>query len=135
MADHYMLTSFLYPLDEDREGEARISINQTLHSIAEERDEDPGDFELMGSISFEPDGIWFSHHNNESADVDAFAEVVAGLQLDLKAKEPFVFSYAYTCSKPRLSEFGGGAIACLPDGRIKSTDALVALNDVLLEEE
>jgi hypothetical protein len=60
----------------------------------------------------EPDngvsGIWV--HTEESGDPGALAEVIAEWQRKFKSKEEVIISYALTCSKPRLGEFGGGAI-------------------------
>lgn len=60
-------------------------------------------------VTFEADGIWFYH--DESIDVENLAMLVQALLDELEIDAPFVFSWSYTCSKPRLDEFGGGACA------------------------
>jgi len=52
-------------------------------------------------------GIWL--HSDESLDLDAVEHTVKILQDELELDEPFVMEAAFTCSKPRLGEFGGAA--------------------------
>jgi hypothetical protein len=60
-------------------------------------------------IEVEDDGVWFYH--DESINPDHMAVVVQALLDELEIDEPFCFSWSYTCSKPRIDEFGGGACA------------------------
>jgi hypothetical protein len=59
---------------------------------------------------FEDEGLWI-HDDGESIDVEHVAILAQRLLDELEIDEPFVFSWAYTCSKPRVDEFGGGACA------------------------
>jgi hypothetical protein len=53
------------------------------------------------------EGVWF--HTDESINTD-HVEIIARQLIDeLKLDTPFFCSWAYTCSKPRIDEFGGGA--------------------------
>lgn len=56
------------------------------------------------------DGTWNIWFNSETD--DDFEALVNSIQRFLKAHRPkdcFVMSWAETCSKPRVAEFGGGA--------------------------
>ena len=133
MANNYLLSSTLYPVKaEDREKAEKI-IQEAIERIglsemgiepekASDADcEEARDY-VTGLIDFEDDGFWFRH--DESANADAFAEIISELQVALKTDKPFIFSYCYECSKPRLDEFGGGAYAIMPDGEILHIDAV-----------
>jgi len=53
-------------------------------------------------------GVWF--HEEESGNPED-VEFIARKLIDyLEINEPFYCSWAYTCSKPRINEFGGGAL-------------------------
>lgn len=76
----------------------------------ENSDEDQ-EWEPFGAeVDVEENGIWF--HGNEVNPED-IAELALAILEELKMDEPFVFSWAYTCSKPRIDEFGGGACAIM----------------------
>lgn len=55
----------------------------------------------------EDDGVWFYHE--ESINPEHVVRIAQALLDELEIDEPFVFSWSYTCSKPRFDEFGGGA--------------------------
>jgi len=61
-------------------------------------------------VIWEPnqDGIWF--HEEESMNPDHIEAIARALVEELKLP-PFFCSWAYTCSKSRIDEFGGGAFA------------------------
>jgi len=52
--------------------------------------------------------IWI--HGEESGDLDRIADAVSEWQLKFDIQEPWSLQWADTCSKPRLDEFGGGAV-------------------------
>mgnify|MGYP003589551477 CR=1 FL=1 len=56
----------------------------------------------------ESEGVWF--HVEESGNTDHVEAIARALLEELEMDEPFVCSWAYTCSKPRIDEFGGGAM-------------------------
>lgn len=62
------------------------------------------------NAEFEYEGLWI-HDDGESIDVEHVAILAQALLDELEIDEPFIFSWAYTCSKPRIDEFGGGACA------------------------
>jgi hypothetical protein len=67
-----------------------------------------------GCVGFDADWIegdaalWI-RDDGENIDVDHVAILVQALLDELQIDAPFIFSWAYTCSKPRIDEFGGGA--------------------------
>ena len=61
-------------------------------------------------IVMEPGQVWI--HGDECGDIDVAILVIETIQAVLQLDTPHVFSWAYTCSKPRLDEFGGGAVKC-----------------------
>ena len=57
----------------------------------------------------ESNGVWFGFE--ESIDIDGVAEVIAQWQkLIPDPGLPVVIEFCYSCSKPRVGEFGGGVI-------------------------
>lgn len=59
-------------------------------------------------VDVESKGVWF--HAEESGDIDQVEAIARVLVEELEIDEPFVCSWAYTCSSPRIDEFGGGAM-------------------------
>ena len=59
---------------------------------------------------FETDGkdVWV--YSPEFADLDALAEVVVAFQLQFGITKPWTLTWADSCSKPRLGNFGGGGM-------------------------
>lgn len=51
-------------------------------------------------------GVWF--HGDESTDVDVAAEVIHRFLKECRPNGSVGFTWAETCSKPRLDEFSGG---------------------------
>lgn len=64
--------------------------------------------ELEGKTRGSLPRVWI--HSEEDANLEAMVDVLCEFQNCFKLKEPITVSWAYTCSKPRLSEFGGGAV-------------------------
>jgi len=72
--------------------------------------------------------LWF--YAEECGNPEATADFIKRLmQLDPSMK-PFAFTYAYTCSKMRVEEFGGGGIVITAD-RIYYKDASTWCNEAL----
>jgi hypothetical protein len=125
MADNYSQTSFMVPTknDEQRDwivatlegvdkllagdGSAATNLHEEVISSATDRGYDFEDG-YTPSWRVEDDGIWI--YAAESISVDLMVVI---LQAYLKKFHPnsFIgFQWADTCSKPRLDEFGGGAV-------------------------
>jgi hypothetical protein len=129
VADNFTLMSTLYPLKKEQYERAAAVMGPAIIAWLKASDLDafideeaPLNSSFSTRIVFNEDGsgIWFAH--DESSDPDLVAEIISALQKEFKAKETFVFSYCYTCSRARVGEFGGGAYAVLPDGKILHCD-------------
>ena len=55
--------------------------------------------------------VWI--HSDENPDLEQMVDVLCEFQKKFKLKKPIVISWAHSCSKPRLSEFGGGAVVIM----------------------
>lgn len=69
---------------------------------------EPCEFEL-NEIDSDQYGFWM--HSTESCDLERTVEVLEEFTKEYAIEEPIVFAWAYTCSEPRVGEFGGGAVA------------------------
>lgn len=56
----------------------------------------------------EEGGLWV--YSDEAGNVDALCVIVRAFLKKFDVKTPFTLTWAETCSKPRLGEFGGGFI-------------------------
>ena len=75
-----------------------------------EKDRNEGYCGVEFEIRSETSSIWF--HEDDSINTEHLELIARALveELDLP---PFFCSWAYTCSKPRVNEFGGGAFAII----------------------
>ena len=71
------------------------------------------DSDLGAPCGFEAEmgGIWV--HAEDTGDVDALVDIVCRFQDRFEIDKPWSLTWAEWCDKPRLSEFGGGAVVCL----------------------
>jgi hypothetical protein len=103
MANNYCESSSKLVLSEDKIEKAR----EIVLRVEAEFEENPNEGYFGASVFVEDDGVWICH--DESVNPDHVETLVGRLLEELEIDEPFVFSWSYTCSKPRLDEFGGGA--------------------------
>lgn len=106
MANNYILSSSFLPLPEGKINRAQEIVDTVLDEMTHGDDEDG----YCGcQVTVEEDGVWFSHDETINPEhVERLARaLVEGLEID----EPFYCSWAYTCSKSRVDQFGGGAFA------------------------
>jgi len=102
MANNYLQSSSMLAISEDQHAQAQAIIEKFMKQFDEDDDEYCGI-----QVELEPDGVWI--YGEESFDVDQAACLAQMLVDELEIDEPFAFSWAYSCSKMRLDEFGGGA--------------------------
>ncbi len=103
MANNYTQFSAFLQVPADKMDLAQVIIDRETGRLYD--DEEEGYCGVKADM--ERDGIWF--HVEESG-TPAHCEVIArALVEELNLDEPFVCSWACTCSKPRIDEFGGGA--------------------------
>jgi len=58
--------------------------------------------------------IWF--YSDESANLESLISLIVRFFKHFNRDEYFTLSWAHTCSKPRLGEFGGGAVIANKSG-------------------
>jgi len=109
MANNYVETSFIVPVPADKTEQAEKLVEDFINDPENQSNY----YDCFFDYEFNNDGLWI--HSEESCNVDAVIDCVQVLLDELDIDEPVAFSWAYTCSKPRVDEFGGGA-ACLRKG-------------------
>jgi hypothetical protein len=104
MANHYCQSSSLITVPSEKIEQAR----QIVARVEKELEE--SDDNYVGFVAaIEQDGVWI--HEVDSIDPDHVEMLVSALVNELDLPGIHVCSWAYTCSKPRIDEFGGGAFA------------------------
>lgn len=90
--------------------------------LAEELSKDSEDFGPSCGAEIQEDNktVWL--YSEECADLERMIETLCEFQTRFKLKTPITFSWALTCDKPRLDEFGGGAVV-VKDGKDYWVDA------------
>lgn len=108
MADYF--THFSCVLDAGTPEKAARALD--LHARLRAEDEASGDPEHGGFALALHDGpgtsvLWF--HDDGQGDVDGLIAFILRLAAEIDLTGLWGFSYALTCSRPRLEAFGGGA--------------------------
>lgn len=103
MANNYCQYSAALVLPKGREEEA-VKIATRVAEEMEKEDYCGTDWAVEGT---EQPYVWFSAE--ESGNVEHAEQIAKAVIEEMKLDKPFVLSWANTCSKPRLDEFGGGA--------------------------
>jgi len=124
MADHYTQTSFMIPTKTDEQKAWLLDVLGQLDEVQAETME-PSDindeiiavatehhynFDGMYTPYYcsEKEGVWI--RSDESIDVDLMIVVIQAYLRKFHPNSFMGFQWAGTCSKPRLDEFGGGAV-------------------------
>jgi len=108
MANNYCQTSAYLPIHEKDFEQAENIVNRVTAEISRDSDEYEEEFGDCGvGVEVEKTGVWFN--GEESFDQESLIQIAQALLDELEIDTPFYFSWAYTCSKLRLDEFGGGA--------------------------
>jgi len=128
MANNYTETSSWLNLKPDQITKAKEIIDRVELEL--EEDDSLGGYcgiivEVEGRG--EKPGVWF--HGDESANVEHLAVIARALIEELEIDEPFLCSWSYTCSKPRIDEFGGGAFAIIRGKETHWVDAMCNVQD------
>jgi hypothetical protein len=105
MANNFTESSSFLAIKEDQIPLVQDIIDRVTAEIVADEDESGG--YLGCTVDVQPNGVYFG--GEESCNVDQVAQIAKKIVEDLKIDEPFFCSWAYTCSKPRVDEFGGGA--------------------------
>lgn len=105
MANNYTSTSSFIGIPKDKIEQARVIVGR----VDDEMGDDPDCGCAQYTVDVEPDGVWI--YSEESCDPEHIEVLVRALVEELDLPDIVVCSWAYTCSKPRIDEFGGGAFA------------------------
>jgi hypothetical protein len=114
MADYWTVFSFAVPLETDDE----IAWAHLAVALLKARSEDnvePSDLEAIlpdddwigYEAEIDDDGLWI--HSEECGQPEHVVPLVQEFLLRFRPQDHVGFSWADTCSKPRIDEFGGGA--------------------------
>ena len=102
MANHYLEYSAFLEIPAGQMEKARTIVERESAKWGEDND-------CGGSCAeVEDRGVWF--YAQEQGNTDHVEAIARALLEELEMDERFVCSWAYTCSKPRIDEFGGGAM-------------------------
>jgi len=105
LANNYCISSSKLVLEPDEVKKAQAIIDKAVEDIEAGKVDD---WDCCGCDAvLEGDGVWF--HADESVNLAHMEYIARRLIDELEIDEPFAASWAYTCSKPRIDEFGGGA--------------------------
>lgn len=135
MANNYCESSSKIPFPKDKYDQAQAIVDRVIQEIEQEvkRDRDmsveDGDDNPAGfGHEVETDGVWI--YGEESFDEGRAEQLVKALVEELELDGVFVVSWAYTCSKLRLDEFGGGAFAVQRGRKTVWVDAVQTVRDL-----
>ena len=104
MANNYLEYLAFLEVPADKIEQARAIVAREIARLEEE-----DEWGYCGTCAeVEPKGVWF--HAEESGNTDHVEAIARALVEELEIDEPFHCSWAYTCSSPRIDEFGGGAM-------------------------
>ena len=108
MANNYTDSSSWLDLPIDKLEDAR----QIILRVTQELEQDDSQGNYCGCAADienhgEKFGVWF--HGDESLNPEHVEKFARALVEELDLRGPFYCTWANTCSKPRIDEFGGGA--------------------------
>lgn len=122
MANNYLQysTQYNFPREVSKEESNKILLklmevgsevyatNSLGSTVEDEFGDTPLDERYVGtSFDIETEGVWF--YAEEGGEPDVVVAMIQALQDYFEDDRKHVFSWAYTCSKMRVDEFGGGA--------------------------
>lgn len=129
MADNFCQSSTFIDLEPDQIEKAK----EIIDKVSEKLEEEVGYLGFTTNIQDSEDhcGIWIYQEDNFNAE---HAEtLIKALVQELNLQGIVVCSWAYTCSKMRADEFGGGAFAVAKDYDTVWIDAAVEAENQLRE--
>lgn len=106
MANHYVSGSCVFRFPS---GKAHRAIEVAKRVIEDIESNEDDETYLGCGIEFRDNYIWF--HEMENFNPETVAAIASAVIDDLELEDVFVFSWSYSCSKPHVGEFGGGACA------------------------
>ena len=123
MANNYLEYSAFLEIPPAKIERARAIVERETAKL---KSEDEWGYCEAGAV-VEAKGVWF--HAEESGNTDHVEAIARALVEELKISKPFVCTWAYTCSSPRIDEFGGGAMVVRRGHETVWVDALNAAQE------
>ena len=116
MVNNYFGTSSFLSISPEQVVEARTIVEEITAEIVEDED-------YVGiTVEVEEKGVWF--YSEENANIE-HVEIIARKLIDaLQIDVPFYCSCAFTCSKPRIDEFGGACFVIVRGHPTHHVDAV-----------
>lgn len=105
MANNYVLSSSKLALTPEQ----LVKAEPIISRVVQELEDDASEGYCGVDVEVQKDGVWFVH--NDSINPEHVVLLAQTLLDELGIDLPFIFSWAYTCDRPCLNEFGGGACA------------------------
>jgi len=106
MAQNFCESSSLIPIPQDKIEQAKEIVMRISNSLEEEEGYTGYDADVT---SVGETGVWIRH--DDAINSEHAHSLVQALVEELDLPDIVVCSWAYTCSKPGIDEFGGGAFA------------------------
>jgi len=125
MADNYCQSSTFIKIPSDKLAEAQKIIDR----IEEDASHDDEIRYLGFDITCEKDGVWIN--GEEIFDPDMAEMLIRELVETLDLPGVYICSWAYTCSRPRIGEFGGGAFGVQKSTKTVWIDAVQEVTQIL----
>lgn len=132
MADYY--TQYSAEIAKLTDAEIKW-LEARLKDIEDARADDDGlddDGDDLGQVELQDRTLWF--YGRESGDPRAIAEFVQGFLKQFRPNGSFSMGHTFSCSRPRLDGFGGGAVFVTAES-IKHVDSDMWLWDRCKEHE
>jgi len=104
MADNYCESSSLINIPKDKMDEAAKIVERIENELGKNGEEWVG-----FAAEMVENGVWI--YSDETINPERAEALVRELVEELDLPGVYVCSWSYTCSKPRIDEFGGGAFA------------------------
>lgn len=135
MANNYCQTSSVLSIPKAKVIKAAELTEQFFENFSDPEygyDEPDFQYELRGEDEDDPH-FWF--YSDESFNPDHLEKFVSFLLEQLELDTPFQCSWAYTCSKPRVDEFGGGGFLVRRGLPTEWVDSQAYFNQFLEKDE
>ena len=123
MANNYLEYSAFLEIPPAKIEQARAIVARKIARL--EADDEWGYCGTRADV--EAKGFWF--HAEESGNSDHVEAIARALVEELEINKPFCCSWPYTCSSPRIDEFGGGAMVVRRGHETVWVDALNAAQE------
>ena len=132
MANNYSEMSAIVEIPEEK----MDSAYEIWENIIDKYEHYSGEYEPGECHGFQYEinrsGIWL--YGEESVDIESLSECVQALLDEAGIAIPFFASWSYGCSKPRVDEFGGGAMCLRRDKPPVILDAMSYVQNIIREE-